>query len=79
MSTNEPRKIWWPLFVFGGLFGVLVLLLRCGPEEGSNQAQAGTWFSVRPPPSAPEGTTCWVWQSGLGSQATGGPVCFEPK
>ena len=47
--------------------------------EGSKHTDRGTWFEVRPPPNAPAGVECWIWQVGsIDSRATAA-YCFVPE
>lgn len=64
----------------------LMLLLLCGCDEANgpgadnqnlNRYNAGHWNPLRPPPNAPKGMVCAVWESAYGGNtARGGPVCW---
>ena len=82
-AQQDDEKLWFILGLV--LVCVFVGLITYGlkprtPTEDGGQEAGGVWLSVRPPPDAPEGTTCWVWSRGSRSYSDiGGPVCFSPS
>jgi hypothetical protein len=73
----------WAEWVFAvALIGVgmacfLGLVVSPAPVPGSHHPDLGEWVEVGIPPASPEGTKCWVWRSGYGTNAVGGLYCFE--
>jgi len=76
------RELWTALGILTLVTGLViagVLAVSQSRDDGEPEAtpEVGSWYEVQPPPGAPEGTRCWVWQYGILDNRMGGPACFE--